>query len=248
MALSIKQQEEINKLFQQIDYLEPYSEQYLFRALRRNINELDFVLADRYDDVDDGEIRREMLFTILGALRLDIMPPSILRSLRMTIMKGTCLCDCPATALLMNAFENIINKFKDSLGIPEIRKESHEALNIIYKNNEHNKGYGYDYREVQSSVILEIQKKSSTTLNIFVPSALMKVMFPEIRWHETLPGLGFYQEPTEEQMKKIIDDFIGYDSIAEKYDLISVFNPQPEFRQVSGGVMRVHITEISYHF
>lgn len=249
MAISLKHQEAFDSLIKKLDFIQQYTKWDLPTVLKRKLNEYQFAVPDpsQYDKSLDESFKRDFVFSAFKSLNLDEIPFRLLRSLRLAIMDGVQLFDYPAMCLLMAIMENSIKNCLMPLGVPEIRSEGDEALDIIYKYNPNNKGFGYDQKEVQSSIILEIEKDSKDTLNFFIPSAVLKSLFSDIKWCENLPGIGYYDAPSLEQVKKVMADFVNYDSLSELYPLEMYYDLQPEFKNKYGGMLRVHITNVEYH-
>ena len=249
MAISLKHQEAFDSFVKELDFIQQYTKWELPTVLRRRLNEYQFAVPtpSQFDKSLDDSIKREVVFTVFRSLNLDEIPLPLLRSLRKAVIDGVQLSDYPAMCLLMTVLENSIHNCLKPLGTPEIRSEGDEALDIIYKDNPHNKGFGYDEKEVQSSIILEIEKDSKDTLNFFIPLAILKSFFSDIKWCEYLPGIGYYDAPDLEQVKKVTADFVNYDSLSESYPLEMYYDFQPEYKNKYGGMLRIHITNVKYH-
>ena len=146
MAISLKHQEAFDSFVKELDFIQQYTKWELPTVLRRRLNEYQFAVPtpSQFDKSLDDSIKREVVFTVFRSLNLDEIPLPLLRSLRKAVIDGVQLSDYPAMCLLMTVLENSIHNCLKPLGTPEIRSEGDEALDIIYKDNPHNKGFGYD--------------------------------------------------------------------------------------------------------
>ena len=62
-----------------------------------------------------------------------------------------------------------------------------------------------------------------------------------------MPGIGFYDAPSLEQVKKVVADFVNHDSLTDLFPLVVNYVYQPEFKNRYGGMLRIHIANIEYH-
>lgn len=248
MDISLKQKEALDFLIKQLESIQQYTKWDIIGRIRSKVNSFQYVAANpsQYDDSLDIDIKNDIVFTVLKSLRMEGMPLPLLRSLRIAIIEGAQLYNYPAMCLLMTIMENSIKKCNQLLGTPEIGYDNNTLL-IEYKSNPNNKGFGYDEKEIQSSIMLEIEDNCCNTLNFFVPSAILKAIFPNMKWIERLPGIGYYEEPSQKQVERVMDEFVNYDSISELFPLVGNYALEPEYKSVSGGMLRIHITEIDYH-
>ena len=249
MDISLRQQEAFDSFIKKLDFIQQYTKWELPTVLRRRLNEYQFAIStlDQNDKSLDESIKRDIVLAVFKSLELDEIPLMLLRPLRISIIEGVQLYDYPAICLLMTILENSLKNCNELLGAPEIRSEGDEALDIIFRDNPNNKGFGYDQKEVQSSIILEIEKDRNDVLNFFIPSAILKSLFPSIPWLERMPGIGCYDAPSLEQVKKVVADFVNHDSLSDLYQLVVNYVYQPEFKNTYGGMLRIHIANIEYH-
>ena len=184
-----------------------------------------------------GEIKRDIVFRILNNLDTSKVDSFVPRFVRSTIMYSSPLCDGP-TYFIMNFFENCLKRFPKTIGSPRFVSESPYYSEICFNKDIYVHHLYADCKEVQSKIGLKTGAFGSDCLTIFFPTALYRVLFPSLGWH---------QPPSESQIGEIVSGFIDYDSIRERQPVKVDYHLNPSYYGSNGGVLVMEISGILMH-
>ncbi len=237
--LSVEQENALGCFLHSLGVIERYSKAPLFDALEmyHPRDEEGMSVPGYFTLLNwlDAETKRDIVFRICENLNTETIPIFMLRYLRSSLVADTPFCDGPMY-LMLNFFENCLRYISPEIGKPSFENVHTKMAEIQYKCIQCHPSF-QEFKELQSKIGMETGEFGSGNLTIYIPTGILRVLFPSLNW---------FQPPKQEQIDTIVTEFIQTDSIPKEARPFLEYNIRPEFKGTFSGVLVLEFTGIVF--